>query len=124
MWRWLDQLGDEQSFRLLEKFMPSDVFHVDSIVWKGEIMFTVASAYGKPPLSVSHGGGVFTTRVLPRESDESRALRELNGRVVHALAPSDYTGAIHAEYLRTLEGQTLVVPGGRRRASAAQTSAT
>ena len=35
VWRWLEQLGDEQSVRLLEKFMPSDVFHVDTIVWQG-----------------------------------------------------------------------------------------
>jgi biotin carboxylase len=33
LWRWLDQLGDRQSYFVLEQFIPGDVFHVDSIVW-------------------------------------------------------------------------------------------
>lgn len=103
VWRWLDQLGDEQSRRLLEQFVPSDVFHVDTLVWQGKVVFTIASAYGKPPLSVSHGGGVFTTRTLPAESDEAQALAALNARVIGALAPRGFSGAVHAEYLRTLE---------------------
>ena len=103
VWRRLDQLGDEQSRRLLEKFVPSDVFHVDALVWRGEVIFTIASAYGKPPLSVSHGGGVFTTRTLPADSDEAKTLTALNARVIEALAPPDFTGPVHAEYLRTLD---------------------
>lgn len=106
VWRWLDQLGDDQSHRLLERFMPSDVFHVDSLVWKNEIVFTVVSAYGKPPLSVLHGGGVFTTRVLASDGDVATALREMNARVIEALAPQRFTGAVHAEYLRTLDDRT------------------
>lgn len=102
VWRWLDRLGDEQSYRLLEQFVPSDVFHVDSLVWQGEILFTIASAYGRPPLSVSHGGGVFTTCTLPADGEEARTLRALNARVIAALAPPHFTGAVHAEYLRTL----------------------
>ncbi len=31
LWPWLDQLGDQQSFYLLEQFVPGDVFHVDSM---------------------------------------------------------------------------------------------
>jgi len=103
VWRRLDQLGDEQSRRLLEKFVPSDVFHVDALVWRGEVIFTIASAYGKPPLSVSHGGGVFTTRTLPADGHEAKTLAALNARVIEALAPPDFTGPVHAEYLRTLD---------------------
>lgn len=103
VWRWLDELGDQQSFRLLEKFMPSDVFHVDAIVWQGEIQFAAVSAYGKPPLAVSHGGGVFTTRLLDRESPEAIAAREMNAKVIRTLGGSNFTGVVHAEYLRTLE---------------------
>ncbi len=32
LWRSLDELGDRQSYFLLEKFVPGDIFHVDSIV--------------------------------------------------------------------------------------------
>ncbi len=32
LWHWLDQLGDQQSFYLLEQFVPGSVYHVDSVV--------------------------------------------------------------------------------------------
>src|SRR5437868_4404493 len=32
LWPMLDQLGDQQSHHVLEKFVPGDVYHVDSIV--------------------------------------------------------------------------------------------
>lgn len=105
VWRWLNELGDQQSFRLLEKFMPSDVFHVDTIVWQGEVQFAAVSAYGKPPLAVSHGGGVFTTRLLDRDASEAIAAREMNTQVIRALGGDHFTGVVHAEYLRTLETQ-------------------
>lgn len=105
VWRWLNELGDQQSFRLLEKFMPSDVFHVDSIVWQGEVKFVAVSAYGKPPLAVSHGGGVFSTRLLDHDSAEAIAAREMNALVIRALGGDHFTGVVHAEYLRTLETQ-------------------
>ncbi|MCA9959745.1 MAG: hypothetical protein KC443_11960, partial [Anaerolineales bacterium] len=55
VWRALDELGDQQSFYLLEKFVPGDVYHVDSLIWGGELAFSIASKYGLPPLAVSHG---------------------------------------------------------------------
>ena len=36
LWDWLYQLGDEQSHFLLERFIPGDVYHIDTIVWKGK----------------------------------------------------------------------------------------
>ena len=71
LWRQLDILADKQSWSLLEKFVPSDVFHVDSVVCEGRIVFSAVSGYGRPPLAVSHGGGVFTSRTLGRDSSVS-----------------------------------------------------
>lgn len=98
VWRWLDQLGDNQSNFLLEQFVPSDVFHIDSIAWRGQILFSVASGYGRPPLAVSHGGGVFTTRILPQGTPETKALLEMNTRALAALGMT--SGASHLEILR------------------------
>jgi hypothetical protein len=70
VWRSLDELGDQQSFYLLEQFVPGDVYHVDALVWEGEVVFAVSSRYGEPPLSVTQGGGIFNTRLLPRDSEE------------------------------------------------------
>ncbi|MGH9747783.1 MAG: ATP-grasp domain-containing protein [Candidatus Acidiferrales bacterium] len=98
LWPWLDKLGDQQSFYLLEQFVPGDVFHVDSIVSERKVVFAEAHAYGKPPLDVSHGGGVFTTRTLARTSPESKALRKANKEVIESLGL--LRGVTHAEFLR------------------------
>ena len=58
----------EQSRFLLEQFVPGDIFHVDSIVSEGKVVFSVAHQYGRPPMQVMHEGGVFTTRTVDRNS--------------------------------------------------------
>ncbi|MBI3732248.1 MAG: ATP-grasp domain-containing protein, partial [Chloroflexi bacterium] len=98
VWRWLDTLGDEQSQYLLEQFVPGDVFHVDSIISEREIAFVTAHQYGRPPMSVAHGGGIFTTRTLPRDSADAQALFALNRQVIGALGM--VRGVNHAEYIK------------------------
>jgi carbamoylphosphate synthase large subunit len=61
LWSVLHAMGDQQSYFLLEEYVAGNVCHVDSIVWEGKVVFRIASAYGRPPLDVSHGGGIFTT---------------------------------------------------------------
>ena len=56
VWDRIHGSGDRQSFFVLERFVPGDIFHVDSIWFGGEMLYAVASAYGTPPLEVSHGG--------------------------------------------------------------------
>jgi len=98
LWPWLDQLGDKQSFYLLEQFIPGTVYHVDSVVHEREVMFAEPHAYGAPPLDVSHQGGVFTTRTLPDASD-TRALLDVNRQVIEGLG--FVRGVTHAEFLRS-----------------------
>src|SRR5215468_10485523 len=98
LWPWLERLGDEQSQFLLERFLPGSVFHVDSVVSEREVLFAEAHAYGAPPLDVSHGGGVFTTRTLERDSEDAKALRVINQRLVDALGL--LRGVTHAEFLK------------------------
>jgi hypothetical protein len=99
LWPWLDQLGDQQSFYLLEQFIPGTVYHVDSIVTDREPVFAEVHGYGSPPLDVSHYGGVFTTRTLPRDSDESKSLLDMNHGLITAL--SLLRGVTHAEFLKS-----------------------
>src|SRR5258708_28225563 len=66
LWPVLDQLGDRQSYHLLEKFVPGEVFHVDSVISEGKVVFSEVHQYGRPPMQVSHGGRIFTTRTLKR----------------------------------------------------------
>ncbi|MBC8100465.1 MAG: ATP-grasp domain-containing protein [Armatimonadetes bacterium] len=99
LWRLLDELGDQQSYRLLECFIPGDVYHVDSLTVNGETVFASVQKYGQPPLTVSHDGGIFTTMTVPIESPEAQALTALNPTVIAALGLRD--GATHAEYIRS-----------------------
>ncbi|HLZ12032.1 MAG TPA: hypothetical protein VKP58_05545 [Candidatus Acidoferrum sp.] len=98
LWPWLDRLGDEQSLFLLEQFIPGSVFHVDSVVSERQVLFAEAHAYGAPPLDVSHGGGVFTTRTLPRDAAETLQLKELNRNLMQVLGL--VRGVTHAEFLK------------------------
>ena len=98
LWPWLDQLGDRQSNYLLEQFIPGSVFHVDSVASEREVLFAEAHAYGVPPLDTSHYGGVFTTRTLPRDSNEAKRLLEINRTVLGALG--FLRGVTHAEFLK------------------------
>jgi len=98
LWPWLDQLGDNQSFYLLEQFVPGNVFHVDSVAFEREVLFAEAHAYGTPPLDTSHHGGVFTTRTMRREQAEAKGLLELNRKVLEGLG--FVRGVTHAEFLK------------------------
>jgi biotin carboxylase len=101
LWGVAEQLGDQQSFYLLERYVPGEVFHVDTIWDNGELLFSVASRYGAPPMDVSHGGGVFSSRTLPRDSAESKALAELNRQVLKAFGL--VRGVSHSEFIRARE---------------------
>jgi biotin carboxylase len=98
LWPVLEQLGDKQSSFLLEKFIPGDVFHVDSVVSESEVVFANVSQYGKPPMNVAQGGGVFTTFTVPRGGDEDSGLRQINHELIAALGL--VRGVAHAEFIK------------------------
>jgi len=98
LWGILNQLGDRQSYFLLERYVPGDVFHVDSVVWDGKVAFANVSKYGRPPMNVYQEGGVFVTRNLSNNSEDAKALKKLNTQVVKALGME--RGATHAEFIK------------------------
>ena len=56
LWRALDELGDRQSHFLLEQFVPGDIFHVDSIVSEGKVVFS-RGAPVRPPADAGDARG-------------------------------------------------------------------
>jgi biotin carboxylase len=98
LWRTLDELGDRQSYFLMERFVPGDIYHVDSIVSEGKVVFSSAHQYGRPPMQVMHDGGVFTTRTVDRAGSDWQQLTELNARLAPALGLK--RGVTHAEYIK------------------------
>ena len=99
LWPALELLGDLQSFYLLEQFVAGDIFHVDSIVSEKQVVFAIASGYGRPPMEVSHSGGIFTTRILEREGGDALRLVAENERVMTALGM--VRGASHTEFIKS-----------------------
>src|SRR5437762_14072930 len=53
LWPVLESLGDQQSSFLLEKFLPGDVYHVDSVISEKGVVFSSVSRYGAPPMAVA-----------------------------------------------------------------------
>lgn len=104
-WRTLDTLGDMQSHYVLEQFIPGDIFHVDSINYEKQVLFSIASGYGRPPMEVSHEGGIFTTRILDRDGDLAGRLRAENDRVMAALGM--VRGISHTEFIRGREDDRI-----------------
>ena len=98
LWPLLDHLGDQQSFFVLEQFVPGDVFHVDGLVNEGQVLFQTAHQYGRPPINVYQDGGIFLTHSLDRASGIAQALFTLNQQVQTALGMR--RGATHTEYIR------------------------
>ena len=98
LWSRLNTLGDLQSFYLLERFLPGDVYHVDSLVFDREVVFAEAHQYARPPLSVYHEGGISSTRTLLRGSQDEQALKELSGRVIRAFGM--VSGVSHMEFIK------------------------
>jgi biotin carboxylase len=98
LWRALDELGDRQSYFLMEQFVPGEIFHVDSIVSEGKVVFSSVHQYGRPPMQVMHEGGVFTTRTVDRQSRDWTELTALNTRLAPALGLK--RGVTHGEYIR------------------------
>src|SRR2546422_3212594 len=60
-WPRLDTSGDQQSFYLLERYIPGEVYHVDSLTMDREVVFSEAHQYARPPLDVFHEGGIFVS---------------------------------------------------------------
>jgi Biotin carboxylase len=98
LWSAIDALGDEQSFQVLEQFIPGDIFHVDSITSETEVVFSSVSQYGQTPFSVMHEGGIFSSRLLPRESAEVQSLESLNRELLRCLG--FLRGVAHAEFIQ------------------------
>ena len=99
LWRTLDEIGDEQSFKVLEQFIPGEIFHVDSVVSESEIVFANVQQYGSPPLEVMHEGGIFTSYGLSRGSADELALQAINRDLIKAFRL--VRGVTHAEFIKS-----------------------
>ncbi|MDP3832304.1 MAG: ATP-grasp domain-containing protein [Ignavibacteriaceae bacterium] len=101
VWKTLDELGDEQSFYLLEKFIPGNIYHVDSIIYNRELVFAIVSQYGLPPMEVAHQGRVFSTRTMVKGSTDEQSMQLMNKQVLKGFGMLQ--GVSHTEFIKASE---------------------
>jgi len=97
LWQIVEALGDERSFFLLEQFVEGDVYHVDSIVFGAQVVFSAVHRYGSPPWTVAHEGGVFTTQTVAPGEPAADVLTRMNRDVLQGLGL--VRGVAHTEFI-------------------------
>lgn len=102
LWDVIGALGDARADYVLERFVPGDVYHVDSIVFDRRVVFAVASRYATPPMAVAHEGGIFVTRTLPASDPIARGLLTLNQQLLDTFGMQ--RGVSHTEFIRAADG--------------------
>jgi len=110
VWRAIDELDRRERLRersphyLLSRFIPGDVFHVDSLVSNARVIFAGANKYGRSPMDVAHKGGAYISHTILRGADDEKKLFEINRKLLKALGLEK--GAAHAEFIRsTADGE-------------------
>ena len=105
VWRAIDEMNERPNLRerasyyVLARFIPGEVFHVDSLVNDGKVVFAGTNQYGRPPMQVAHQGGAYISRTLPRGSDDEKTLLNINKQLIRALRLE--RGATHAEFIKS-----------------------
>jgi biotin carboxylase len=94
-----ESLRERASYHLIGRFVPGEVFHVDSLVREKKVVFAGANKYGRPPLVVAHGGGAYVSQTIAHDSAEKKQLLEINRRLIKAMGLD--SGATHAEFIKS-----------------------
>ncbi len=94
-----ENLRERASYYVLARFVAGEVFHVDSVVNDGKVVFSGANQYGRPPLQVAHQGGAYISRTVARGSADEKTLLATNKKLIKALGLQ--RGATHAEFIKS-----------------------
>lgn len=102
VWKRLHELGDERAQHLIERKLPgADLYHVDSLVAHGKVVFAEVGKYHRPLLEVYTGGGIYASCTLPRLLPEVAQLKKANEQVL--LQFGLRYGCSHTEFLQSSE---------------------
>ena len=98
LWIHINEMGNNRFKYLVEQFRPGDVYHCDSLVLNGKILFSITSKYLTTPMEISQGGGIFRTANIPYDSEDDKAIKEANEQVIKGFGLKH--GAAHSEYIK------------------------
>ena len=105
VWRTVEEMNERENLRerasyyVLARFIPGEVFHVDSLVNDGKVVFSGVNQYGRPPMQVAHHGGSYISRTVARGSADEKTLGQINKKLIKALGLE--RGATHAEFIKS-----------------------
>jgi biotin carboxylase len=94
-----ENLRERASYYVLARFIAGEVFHVDSLVNDGRVVFAGTNQYGRPPMQVAHQGGAYVSRTLARGSADEKELLSTNKKLIKAFGLE--RGATHAEFIKS-----------------------
>ena len=98
LWIHINEMGNNRFKYLVEQFRPGDVYHCDSLVLNGKILFSITSKYLATPMEISQGGGIFRTANIPYDSEDDKAIKAVNEQVIKGFGLKH--GAAHSEYIK------------------------
>jgi hypothetical protein len=101
LWIHINEMGNNRFKYLLEQFRPGDVYHCDSLILDGKILFSITSKYLSTPMEISQGGGIFRSANITYNSDDDIAIKKCNEQVIKGFGLKH--GAAHSEYIKCNE---------------------
>jgi hypothetical protein len=101
LWITINEMGNNRFKYLVEQFRPGDVYHCDSLILDGKIIFSITSRYLATPMEISQGGGIFRSANIPYNSDDDKAIKKINEQVIKGFGLKH--GAAHSEYIKCKE---------------------
>ena len=98
LWIHINEMGNNRFKYLLEQFRPGDVYHCDSLVLNGKILFSITSKYLTTPMEISQAGGIFRSANIPYNSEDDKAIKAVNVQVIKGFGLKH--GAAHSEFIK------------------------
>lgn len=101
LWMHINEMGNNRFKYLVEQFRPGDVYHCDSLILDGKIIFSITSKYLSTPMEISQGGGIFRSATIAYNSADDKAIKKCNEQVIKGFGLKH--GAAHSEYIKCKE---------------------
>ncbi|MDI1255772.1 MAG: ATP-grasp domain-containing protein [Flavobacterium sp.] len=98
LWMHINEMGNNRFKYLVEQFRPGDVYHCDSLIQDGKILFSITSRYLATPMEISQGGGIFRSANITYNSEDDKAIKKVNEQVIKGFGLKH--GAAHSEYIK------------------------
>ena len=105
LWIHINGMGNNRFKYLVEQFRPGDVYHCDSLVLNGKILFSITSKYLTTPMEISQDGGIFRTANIPYDSEDDKAIKAINEQVIKSFGLKH--GAAHSEYIKCKDNDKI-----------------